>query len=88
MSLLSFVIPCYGSENTINAVIDEILSVVSQKQEYDYEIIAVNDQSPDNVINVLKLIAAKNKKVKVIDLAKNFGKHSAVMAGFSQVKGE
>ncbi|MEE1155089.1 MAG: glycosyltransferase [Acutalibacteraceae bacterium] len=88
MSLLSFVIPCYGSENTINAVIDEIISVVSQKQEYDYEIIAVNDQSPDNVINVLKLIAAKNKKVKVIDLAKNFGKHSAVMAGFSQVKGE
>ncbi len=88
MSLLSFVIPCYGSEKTIEPVINEIIEIVSQKQEYDYEIIAVNDQSPDNVLSVLKVIATENKKVKVIDLAKNFGKHSAVMAGFSQVKGD
>ncbi|MEF2920366.1 MAG: glycosyltransferase [Acutalibacteraceae bacterium] len=88
MCLLSFVIPCYGSEKTIEPVINEIIEVVSQKQQYDYEIIAVNDQSPDNVLSVLKSIANTNKKLKVVDFAKNFGKHSAVMAGFSLAKGE
>ena len=85
---LSFVIPCYGSEHTIEYVINEILEVVSQRNGYEYEIICVNDASPDNVLSVLKKIAEKNHRVKVVDLAKNFGKHSAVMAGYSLVTGD
>ena len=88
MKKISFVIPCYGSEKTIEKVIEEIETVIKQRNDFDYEIITVNDSSPDNVLSVLTKIAENNKKVKVIDLAKNFGKHSAVMAGFSVVKGE
>lgn len=88
MALLSFVIPCYRSEHTIEKVIDEIIATVKQKVEYDYEIIAVNDVSPDHVYDVLKRIAAENKKVKVINLAKNMGKHAAVLAGYSFVSGD
>ena len=88
MKLLSFVIPCYRSENTIEKVFDEIISVVSEKEEYDYEIIAVNDCSPDKVYNVLQKRAFDNQKIKVINFAKNMGKHSAVMAGYSVAKGE
>lgn len=86
--LLSFVIPCYRSEHTITDVINEIIDVVSEKPEYDYEIIAVNDCSPDNVYDVLKKIASHNHKVKVINFAKNMGKHSAVLAGYSVVNGQ
>ncbi len=86
--LISFVIPCYRSEKTIEKVYEEIIETVSERPEYDYEIIAVNDCSPDNVLTVLKQIAAKDSKFKVVDLAKNFGKHSALMAGFSYVRGE
>lgn len=85
---LSFVIPCYRSEKTVESVVDEIITVVSQKTNYDYEIIAVNDSSPDNVIEVLSRIAYSNNKVKVIDLAKNMGKHSALIAAFAYVTGE
>lgn len=88
MEKISFVIPCYGSEATIAPVIEEIEQVVAQRREYAYEIICVNDCSPDNVLFVLKSIAAQNKHVKVVDLAKNFGKHSAVMAGFSICSGD
>lgn len=88
MRKISFVIPCYGSEKTIEPVVNEIEEYVSLRKEYDYEIIAVNDSSPDNVLSVLKALAAENKKLKVIDLARNFGKHSAVMAGFSLVQGD
>lgn len=86
--LLSFVIPCFRSEGTVKNVIDEIISVVSQRANYDYEIIAVNDCSPDKVIEVLKNIASYNKKIKIIDLAKNMGKHSALMAAFAFVTGD
>ncbi len=88
MDKISFVIPCYGSQDTIKYVIEEIEKTVSLRNDFDYEIIAVNDASPDNVLNVLKEIAQNDNKLKVIDLAKNFGKHSAVMAGFSEVTGD
>ena len=88
MTLLSFVIPCYRSEKTIGMVIDEIIQTVQQREGYDYEIICVNDGSPDGVYDVLKKIAAKNQRIKVIDLTKNMGKHSAVMAGYSVVQGD
>lgn len=88
MATLSFVIPCYGSEKTIGFVINEIEEVVSQRSDYDYEIICVNDRSPDNVLDVLKEIVKTHKKVRVADLAKNFGKHSAVMAGLSMTTGD
>jgi len=87
-SLISFVIPCYRSENTISLVIDEIIETVNQRNDYDYEIICVNDFSPDNVWNVLTGIANKNPKIKLINLAKNSGKHCAMMAGHRHVTGE
>ena len=88
MKIISFVIPCYGSEKTITPVIDEIKNVVNQNNDYDYEIIAVNDHSPDGVWNVLKDIANIDKKVKLINLAKNMNRPGAIMAGLSKVNGD
>lgn len=89
MKKISFVIPCYGSEKTIEFVINEIVEVVEEKaNEYDYEIIAINDCSPDNVLSVLIRLANSSKKIKVIDFAKNFGKHAGVLAGFKFASGD
>lgn len=85
---ISFVIPCYGSEKTVEVVINEIDEVVNKNEKYDYEIVAVNDHSPDNVWNVLTKIAEKNKKVKLINLAKNMNRPGALMAGLSKVTGD
>lgn len=86
--LLSFVIPCYRSENTITRVIEEIISVVSERSNYEYEIICINDCSPDGVISVLENLSAQNDRIKVIDFAKNMGKHSAVLAGYAVASGD
>lgn len=85
--LLSFVIPCYRSEYTIGKVIEEIIDVVGEREGYDYEIIAVNDASPDHVYRVLCKLASDNHKIKIVNLAKNMGKHAAVLAGYSVVRG-
>ena len=88
MEKLSFVIPCYGSELTIGGVLDEIHDVMAEKPEYDYEIICVNDCSPDGVLEVLKKRTASDSKLIVLDLTKNMGKISAMLAGYSIVSGE
>ena len=85
---ISFIIPCYNSERLIAAVIREIEQIMEQDKSYQYEIITVNDCSPDNVIAVLKKLAAHDPKIKVIDFAKNMGKHAALMAGYSHAHGK
>jgi undecaprenyl-phosphate 4-deoxy-4-formamido-L-arabinose transferase len=86
--LLSFVIPCYRSQNTILKVVDEIERTVKTRDGYDYEIILVNDCSPDNVWSVIADLARRNSRVTAINLAKNFGQHSALLAGYNHCSGD
>ena len=85
---LSFVIPCYRSQSTIETVVNEIRETVATRPGTDYEIVLVNDCSPDNVWNVIESLAAADPHIKGICLAKNFGQHSALMAGYAQTKGD
>lgn len=86
MEKVSIVIPCYNSEDTILYVVDEIMSVI--KELFDYEIILVNDGSTIELWNIIVSIVNKYPgKVKGINLAKNFGQHAALMAGYRAAKG-
>jgi len=88
--LISFVIPCYNSTKTLGTVTEEITATMSEKMEqYDYEIILVNDCSPDGTTyQAICDLAEKDEHIRGIDLAKNFGQPSAVMAGLNQAKGD
>ena len=86
--LISFVIPCYGSENTLEGVVEEIRTLMKAHIEDSYEIILVNDSSPDHVWDVIEKLANENDDVIGIDLARNFGQHAALLAGYRQVKGD
>ncbi len=85
---ISFVIPCYASEGSVALVIQEIRDVIAQRPEYEYEVVAVNDCSPDGVLGVLVAEAERDRQVKVLDLAKNGGRHCALMAGFHASTGD
>ena len=89
MSKLSFVIPCYRSEKTITTVVEEIKREMAAKRPGDdYEIVLVNDCSPDGVWNVIEKLAETENNVIGINLAKNFGQHSALMAGYGKCSGD
>lgn len=88
MSLISFVIPCYRSEQTIGSVIDEINDKMKSIENYTHEIILINDCSPDNTMQVIKELVKENDNITGIDFARNFGQHSALMAGLRQSKGD
>lgn len=87
---ISFVIPCYNSTNTIGSVVDEIKDVMlGEMQSYDYEIVLVNDGSPDGTTyDAILEIVAREKYIKGVNLARNFGQPSAVMAALNQVTGD
>lgn len=86
--LISFVIPCYKSEKTIEFVVAEIINTMKSYTNFDIEIILVNDSSPDDVFSVMKKLSKIDNRIISIDLAKNFGQHSALMAGYNYAKGD
>ena len=88
MKLVSFVIPCYCSEKTIASVLDEIRGAMQGLPQYAYEVILVNDGSPDNTFETLRALASSDCHVTAIDLARNFGQQSAIMAGLSHSSGD
>lgn len=88
MSKISFVIPCYRSEHTIEAVVAEIMDTMKGLAAYDYDIFLVNDCSPDNTFSVIRQICEKYNNIKGISLAKNFGQHAALMAGLRKSDGD
>lgn len=86
--LVSFVIPCYRSEATLPGVIKEIQEKMDRMEEYAYEVILVNDCSPDETFDTIKRLCREKENMTGIDLARNFGQHSALMAGFHHTKGD
>ena len=88
MQLVSFVIPCYRSEHTITSVVDEVRRTMPTLPQYDYEIVLVNDCSPDGTFRVIRELAENDARITAVDLAKNFGQHAALMAGFHHCAGD
>lgn len=84
---ISIVSPIYRAEHIATRLVEAIELAVS-KIHSDYEIILVEDGSPDNSWAALEQIAAQNKKVKALKLSRNFGQHYAITAGLDIAKGE
>ncbi|MCM1090206.1 MAG: glycosyltransferase family 2 protein [Butyrivibrio sp.] len=85
---VSFVIPCYRSERTLEHVVAEIRDKMKELTAYSYEVILVNDCSPDGTMAVIRRLCESDRRIKGISFARNFGQHSALMAGLRQSKGD
>ena len=88
MRMISFVIPCYRSRDTITDVVSEIRQVMSLHNEDKYEVILINDCSPDDTYDVIKSMADEDNSITAIDMARNFGQHAALMAGMREASGD
>lgn len=86
--LVSFVIPCYRSAQTIGRVVEEIDTTMEGMTGYAYEIVLVNDASPDDTFEVIRALCAVRRDICGVNLAKNFGQHAALMAGFRHARGD
>ena len=87
MYKLSIVIPVYYNSDTLEALYDDLNEKVLPKLE-DYEIVCVDDGSGDNSWEVMNRLREKDPKVRCVRLSRNFGEHSAILAGLSVCTGD
>ncbi|EDP75446.1 glycosyltransferase family 2 protein [Hydrogenivirga sp. 128-5-R1-1] len=85
--MISVVIPAYNEEENIPVLYERLKGVLDSLGE-DYEIVFVDDGSYDRTPEVLKEIAEKDKRVKVIRFRRNYGQTAAMYAGFEYAEGD
>lgn len=85
MNLLSIVVPCFNEEETVEIFLKEIQKTLNN---YDFEILFINDGSSDDTLKKIKDLANLNSNVKYISFSRNFGKESAMYAGLKNASGD
>jgi putative glycosyltransferase len=85
---LSVVTSLYNSAPYLEEFYRRTVNQIQQLAFDDYEIILVNDGSPDNVLDIALSLVSRDPKIRVIDLSRNFGHHKALMAGLQFVQGD
>jgi len=88
MSKISIIIPVFNEEKNIQPLYVELSSTISKLDNYDFEIIFINDGSTDQSLMELQKIEKQNQKIKVIDFSRNFGKEMATTAGINHCQGD
>ena len=88
MKKISVVIPMYYEEEVAEKCYEKMTEVLSNIENYDYEMICINDGSQDKTLEILESISNKDKKVKVVSFSRNFGHQCAVTAGLKFVTGD
>ena len=83
---LSIVVPVYRSEDCLDALIEAVGEALD-RTEHNYEVILVNDCSPDKSWDVIESICRRNPKVVGTDLRRNFGQDNAIITGLRQARG-
>lgn len=86
--LFSAIVPCKNEEAMIAIFYNEFVKVMSLFSNPKFEIIFVDDGSTDFTLEKIKELAQKDDRVRYISLSRNFGKESAMYAGFQSAKGD
>ncbi len=84
---ISVVTPVYGCSTSLEKLYERLVATLTQITE-DFEIIMVNDGSPDNAWETIRKLAQKDNRVKGINFSRNFGQHRAITAGLDYAGGK
>ena len=88
MSLYSVVVPVYNSEHTLTELYTRLEKVFRETVQEPFELILVDDGSKDRSYQIMEELRQKDPRVKIIQMARNFGQHPALLCGFSHAEGD
>ena len=86
--LVTYVFPIYNESGNINLLYQTISELLKSNKQYAYQLIFVNDGSKDNSLELLAKIQKNDRRITIIDFARNFGHQIAVTAGLDYAKGD
>lgn len=85
---ISIVIPVYYNQDNLVPLYAKLEEVLFPHQEYQWEIVMVNDGSQDDSYSVMRELAEKDSRIKIYSLSRNFGSHAAVLCGLAKCTGD
>ena len=85
--MISILCPCYNEETVMPLFFERVTKVMEDTGE-DFEIVCVNDGSKDKTLEILRQYAERDKRIRVIDFSRNFGKEAALTAALDYAKGD
>jgi dolichol-phosphate mannosyltransferase len=86
--LLSIISPCYNEDGNIEELYQRVCAVLSRQEQYDFEYVFIDNASTDNTLTILKAIAQRDQRVKIIVNTRNFGPVRSPYYGVLQTGGD
>jgi polyisoprenyl-phosphate glycosyltransferase len=84
---LNIVVPCYDEQANLNSFYQEMIKIL-ERENYDFQIILINDGSKDKTLSIMKELANMDQRVRYISFSRNFGKEAAMLAGLKYASGD
>ncbi|WP_379970348.1 glycosyltransferase family 2 protein [Ectobacillus sp. sgz5001026] len=88
MKTITILVPAYNEEEVLDQLYNRVTGVINGIPQYNFEILFVNDGSKDNTLNIVKEFRTQDPRISYVDLARNFGKETAMMAGLDHAIGD
>ncbi len=86
--IVSILVPAYNEQEVLNLLYDRLKTIMDNLSSYDFEILFVNDGSKDDTLSVMDKLHKKDLRVNYLNLSRNYGKETAMIAGLDYIKGD
>ena len=86
--LITILVPAYNEEQVLDMLYERVIAVIEKNSNYNFEILFINDGSKDNTLNIIKKLRQKDSRICFVNLSRNFGKETAMIAGLDYSKGD
>ncbi len=88
MKKVSILIPFYNEQEVLPSLFERLQTLINLNANYKWEVLLVNDGSVDNSLCMVKQMRFRDERFRYIDLSRNFGKETAMLAGLDFVTGD
>ena len=88
MKKITIIIPAYNEEESLPFLYERLEKLINSIENYEFEILFVNDGSKDSTINLIKEYREKDPRISYVDFSRNFGKETAMIAGLDYATGD
>lgn len=86
--LVSILVPAYNEQDVLNLLYERLKVIMDENSKYDFEVLFVNDGSKDNTLNIMQDLRKRDNRICYLNLSRNYGKETAMIAGLDYVKGD
>lgn len=86
--LITILVPAYNEEEVLELLYEKLEKLMNENTNYDFEVLFINDGSKDRTLQIMQELREKDKRICYLNLSRNFGKETAMIAGLDYCRGD